>query len=206
MSLPTFKYFEDPEHFSVFLEDETSCEICAETKRCFDASIYYGEDRIAAICPDCLASGVLQELDIFTCEGDIVELTRQLQAIYPQWSVAAVEKLARDKTAELEETTPKFISWQDWPWPCAEGDYCRFLGFGSQALYNRLAEGNDGVNLFHDSLYYSVKEAGDPDELWAESMPAKAIKDYEASQAFDLLFYVFKSLRSDTIVTIWDVA
>lgn len=156
--------------------------------------------------PHCLAGGKLKDRDIFTCEGDIETLKQQLQTLNPQLSEAAIQKMARDKTAELEETTPKFVSWQDWPWPCAEGNYCTFIGFGSHALYNKMAEGNDGVNLFVDSIHSSVKEEGDATELWEEAMPAKAIKDYEASQEFDTLFYVFKSLHSGNIITIWDVA
>ena len=205
MLLPKFKYFDRPDLFSVFIVLDTNCDICTQTKRCFDAEIYFGDDRLKAICPECLASGALTGQDSFTCEGDIEELKRQLQSIYPENSSEAIQKIARDKTAELEETTPKLISWQDWAWPCTEGDYCAFIGFGSKALFNSMAEGNDGLDLFQTSLYYTVKEAGDPDELWAESMPAKNIKDYEASQEFDTRFYVFKSLRSPGIVTIWDV-
>jgi hypothetical protein len=98
------------------------------------------------------------------------------------------------------------VTWQDWAWPCADGDYCTFIGYGSKALYNRLSKDNDGQWLFQLSLYYTLKNEEDADELWEEYMPDKAIKDYEASAEFDVLFYVFKSLTTDTIITIRDAA
>jgi uncharacterized protein CbrC (UPF0167 family) len=204
MLLPEFKYFDRPEHFSVFLQEETSCDLCHQTKRCFDGSAFFGEESIQAICPDCLASGKLERLDVFTCEGDMAELLLQLHARHPDLSKLVIEKMARGKTAELEKTTPKLISWQDWPWPCADGDYCTFIGFGSKGLFNSLAEGNDGSWLFQESLYHSVKDNSDGDELWEEAMPVKEIKDFDASQECATLFYVFKSLHSGQLVTIWD--
>ena len=90
-----------------------------------------------------------------------------------------------------KKTTPQVISWQDWPWPCAEGDYCTFIGYGSKALYNRLTEDRDGARLFQLSLYHTAKEEADADELWAESMPDREIMDQAASQDYETLFYVF---------------
>lgn len=206
MTLPKFKYFEHPDLFSVFTESETACDTCGETKACFDGTLFYGEDAIEAICPQCLAAGKLEGRDVFTCEGDILTLIEQLKVLYPAQPKQAIEARAREKTGELEEKTPKLVSWQDWPWPCCDGDYCIFLGFGSQALFNSLAEGNDGSWLFAHSLHASVKEAADPDEQWEEVLPAKAVKSYAESQSFDTLFYVFKSLHSDQIITIWDAA
>jgi len=204
--LPDFKFFDHPELFSVFVAGETPCDMCGQTKHCFDATAFYGEDSIEAICPECLASGRLQERDIFTCEGDMAELIRQLQLLYPEQPVAAIEKKAREKTAYLEKTTPKLITWQEWSWPCSDGGYCTFVGFGSHALYNSLAEGNDGQWLFPKSLYHTVKDVGDWEELWEEALPAKAIPDFEASRGFGTLFYVFRNKESGEVVTVWDAA
>ena len=205
MTFPQFKYFEHPEKFSVFVLGDTTCACCGQTRHCFDAGIFLGDDAITAICPDCLSTGKLETQDIFTCEGDMGELIRQIKAIYPHLSIVEVERLAREKTAGLEKTTPPLRARQEWSWPCIEGDYCRFVGFGSHSLYNRLAEGNDGEWLFPRSLYYTVKDQGDFEALWDEVMPALEIEDFEASCAFETLFYVFKSLHSSTVVTIWDV-
>ncbi len=201
-----FKYFEQPEKFTAYTAAKTTCNVCQQTKHCFDAETYYGEDRLSAICPECLASGALRAYDSTTCEGDIEELIRQLQAIHPDLSTDEVASLAQGKTEVLEKTTPHLMSWQDWNWPCADGDYCRFIGYGSKFLYNQLARDKDGARLFRQSLYYTVKDEEDADELWEEYMPAKSIRTYEASLEFDLLFYVFKSLIDQRIITVWDAS
>ncbi len=201
-----FPYFVHYEQFAAFLEGETTCDCCRQTKHCLDAASFYGEETIKAICPDCLAGGELKGRDIYTCEGDITELIRQIQVLHPGWPVTQVEKLAAEKTEELEKTTPPIISWQDWPWPCADGDYCTFIGYGSKALYNRLAKDQDGAWLFQLSLYHLVKEDADADKLWEESMPDREIRDHAASQEHGTIFYVFESRPTSQIVTVWDMA
>jgi len=117
---------------------------------------------------------------------------------------AEIESLVNQKTQELEKTTPPVITWQDWDWPCADGDYCMFLSYGSKALYNKLAEDKDGQSLFIDSVYHNLNDA-DADELWEDSMPAKLIKDNRDADGLSPLFYVFKSVSGDKIVTLWDM-
>jgi uncharacterized protein CbrC (UPF0167 family) len=201
-----FRYFEHPEKFTGYLDKKTTCDTCGATKQCFDGSLFYGEETISAICPECLKNDKLKDRSIFTCEGDREELTRQLAKLHPELSNSEIKEIAQTKTIELEKTTPHLISWQDWAWPCADGDYCTFIGYGSKTLYNRLAKDKDGQWLFQLSLYYTVKNEEDADELWEEYMPDKAIKNYEASAEFDVLFYVFKSLTTDTIITLWDAS
>ncbi len=199
-----FPYFAQPERFAVFLEAETACDCCQQVKSCLDAATFYGEETIDAICLDCLASGQLKSRDIFTCEGDTAELTRQIQVLHPDWSATEVQKEVQAKTETLEKTTPKVLSWQDWVWPCADGDYCTFVGYGSKALYNRLAKDGDGDWLFQRSFYHTVKGEADMDELWEDSMPIKEIKDQVASQDYETLFYVFQSRGGGDVVTVWD--
>jgi uncharacterized protein CbrC (UPF0167 family) len=64
-----------------------------------------------------------------TCDGDINELIRQLKDLNPLLTETEIDELAKLKTTELEKKTPKLITWQDWSWPCAEGDYCKFIGY-----------------------------------------------------------------------------
>jgi len=199
-----FKYFDKPELFSGFIEDEAVCDICNTTTKCFDAGTFFGIDEIKAICPDCLASGKLNEKEIYTVSGDIEELKRQLKILHAVFTDQEIETIAAEKTKELEKTTPPVISWQDWNWPCADGDYCSFIGYGSKQLYQTLANGSDAKTLFNTSIYYELKEMSDAESLWAKALPGKEIKNYEESSEFGTLFYVFKSLNSDTVITIWD--
>ena len=200
----TFKYFDRPELFTGLLDSITTCDTCGQDKPCFAAEAFLGSENITSICPDCLASGRLLDTDIFTCEGDIAELKRQLKALNPASTDLEIDNIAKQKTAELEKTTPYLVTWQDWSWPCADGDYCKFIGYGSRPFYNTLATVTTGEELFKNSFYYNLKDDSDIDYLWKEVLPEKEVKDYNDSNKLTTLFYVFKSLNSETIITIWD--
>ncbi len=200
----TFKYFDKPEVFTGLRDSITTCNLCGEDKLCFDAEAFFGEEDISSICPNCLESGKLRDRDIFTCEGDIAELKRQLKTLNPLLKDLEIENIALQKTTELEKTTPHIITWQDWRWPCADGDYCKFIGYGSKPFYNSLATALSGERLFKRSFYYNIKDDSDIDYLWYEVLPEKEVKDYNDSNNLTTLFYVFKSLNSNTIITLWD--
>lgn len=203
-SFMTFKYFDKPEIFTGLRGSPTVCDICGQEKLCFDAEAFLGSENIASICPECLASGQLQQRDIFTCEGDIAELKRQLKNLHPSLTELEIDDIAKQKTIELEKTTPYLVTWQDWRWPCADGDYCQFIGYGSRPFYEALATTSTGEALFKYSFYYNLKDDSDIDYLWQDILPKEEVKDYHDSKALATLFYVFKSLHSDTIITIWD--
>jgi hypothetical protein len=144
--------------------------------------------------------GQLNDKNIFTCNGDIEELKQQLKILNPTLTKIEIESIAQQKTTELEKTTPHLVTWQDWNWPCADGEYCKFIGFGSKPLYNEIAKYENVElffkNSFYDSNYYE-------EYLW-EEVPEKMILNYTESEQYFTLFYVFKSLNSDKILTIWD--
>ena len=197
----TFKYFDKPEIFVGLRELETICDTCGQNKLCYDAESFYGSDDLTSICPDCLASGLLVERDAFTCSGDIQNLKKQLKLQNPDLADNRIQEIANDKTIELEKTTPHLVTWQDWSWPCVDGDYCKFIGYGSKPLYKELAKGEPVEEFFRNSFYDTGLYNED---LWAGSVPDKSIKNYNDSNQHGTLFYVFKSLNSDKIITIWD--
>ena len=199
-----FRYFESPEKYGAFLEGHMPCAICRVEKKCFDAGIFFGEDAIKAICPDCLAGGGLMDLDIYTCNGDAGGLYQQLQVSSPTATEEELNAMVQEKTTGLQKTTPALVTWQDWDWPCSDGDYCVFLAYGSKALYDQLAKDQKGETLFAGSIYYTQQEDGDAGELWTEEMPDKPINNNEEAGEAGILFYVFKSLHNDTIITTWD--
>lgn len=202
----TFTYFENPLKFSPLSDGLTTCAICGKEKICFDASLFYGEDQIDAICQECLTEGKLKDKNIFTCQGDAEELQRQLKDLHPTWSDEQLDEDVSRKTFSLEKTTPHLVTWQDWEWPCADGDYCKFIGYGSKPLYASLAPGTDGKQLFNHSFYYTIEEDSDTESFWDVLLPKDEINDYEASTDLDTLFYVFRSLHSNIIVTLWDAS
>ena len=203
--LPTvpYKYFIQPDRFAIFLPAPTRCDFCETEKRCFDGATFQGSEPIAAICEDCLATGKLRNRDTFVCEGDIVELQRQLQALKPEKREKTVSKYAGEITDDLERTTPPIFTHQSWYWPCSGGDYCGFLGYGSKSLYNLLATDGNGEDFFLETLYYTVEDLSDVDELW-EIMPEAAITNVNDVKFLDTLFYVFKSQSGRQVVTVWD--
>lgn len=198
-----FKYFARPDLYTGFIEEETQCDICQKETKCFDASAFYGTEELNAICPECLATGKLYGKDVSTCNGDIAELRRQLKVYHPALSNSDIDRIAQQKTEELEKTTPHLVTWQDWDWPCLEGEYCTFIGYGSKGLYNRISNNGSEKDVFFNSLYGDLKEVSDTEQLWVD-MPVQEINSYEESNDYPTLFYVFKSLKSDQIVTIWD--
>jgi hypothetical protein len=114
-----------------------------------------------------------------------------------------LDDMVKTKTNELETTTPQLITWQDWNWPCADGDYCKFIGYGSKPFFNRLSNSDSGKDFFLHSLYKVVNQT-DTEYLWNDFMPDEEVNNYEDSSQYGTLFYVFKSLNSGKIVTTWD--
>lgn len=200
----TYTYFDKAGKYSPHSQEAVTCDLCGLEKVCFEAALYYGTEQIEYICPECLAGGKLAGRDIFTCEGDIEELRHQLRTLHPEWSDEQIESVATEKTFALEKTTPHLVSWQDWPWPCADGDYCRFIGYGSKKMYASMAPGTDGMELFKNSIYHTVADDADVGAFWDDLLPEENIADYDESADLPVLFYVFRSIHTDRIVTIWD--
>ena len=197
----TFKYFDNPELFVGLRDTETICDTCGQNKLCFDAEAFYGSDDLTSICPECLASGKLIDLNSFTCEGDIKSLVGQLKQLNPLLTDKEIQEIAKQKTTELEKTTPHLITWQDWSWPSSDGDYCKFIGYGSKPFYTNLAK-DIPVEEFFKASFYEPEFYND--DLWSDALPDKLIKDYKDSTQYGKLFYVFKSLNSDKIITTLD--
>lgn len=199
-----FKYFLYPDKFAIWLEGRAHCDYCKLEKRCFDGRAFSGSDKLSAICADCLLEGRIAEQDTFACEGDIMELQRQLQERKPDKSEKAVLKKAGEISDELERTTPPIFSHQSWYWPCMDSDYCTFLGYGSKSLYNHLSPEGNGLDLMVNSLYHTVADLTDAEELWDKTLPDLPIPSLAAARLQNTLFYVFISQKKDRLVTLWD--
>lgn len=197
----TFKYFYKPELYVGLRDIKTTCDTCGLEKICFDAEAFYGTDDLTSICPECLAGGKLVEKDAYTCNGDIEELEKQIKHLNPNLTNSDIQASAEQKTTDLEKTTPHLVTWQDWNWPCADGDYCKFIGYGSKPFYQKLAKQVSVEDFFRESFYNPDSYI---DNLWKEVVPDKEIRNYTDSNKYGTLFYVFESISSDKIVTTWD--
>ena len=197
-----FKYFKYPDKYSVIIDEDVECDICGKTQRCFDAESYLGEEEITAICPDCLRAGRLRGRSVFTNEGDVDELRHQLTILNPHITSQELEERIETKKFELEQATPHILTWQDWAWPCADGDFCQFLRYGSKEDFNRFAQDGNGKHVFATTLYKDLKELSDIDEIW-EALPESPIQSLDDTN-YSILCYIFKSLSGHEIITIWD--
>lgn len=199
-----FKYFLQPERFANWLPLPAKCSFCEAETNCLDGKAFQGSDVFAAICAGCLSSGKLYGQDSYAFEGDIEALQHQLHLRKPEKSMKAVNARAGEITDELERTTPPIYTHQNWYWPCAGGDYCTFVGYGSKGLYDFLAPDGDGEELFKNSLYHTVEDLSDVDELWEENMPVEPIDSLNAAKALETLFYVFRPQQGSRVITVWD--
>ena len=197
-----FKYFEDFERLTTLTEDEVECEICTEEVICFDSS-FLGTEEIDHICPKCLFEKKLYDRNIFTNQGSSEELLSQIKETFHDLNEEEQINLAKSRDQELEQATPQLITWQDFNWPCLDGDYAKFIGYGSKPLFSTLAPNGDGRSLFKQSLHADLQEYY-TEEQWLNMVPDEAIKNYSESNEFGTLFYIFKSLTSNKLVIWWD--
>lgn len=193
-----FKYFKDFERFTTLSEGEVECEICNQESVCFDP-VFLGDEDVEFICPKCLFEKKLYGRNIFTNSGNFEELQSQISEAYPELSQEQQIELAKDRDRELEQATPQLITWQDFQWPCIDGDYGKFIGYGSKAFFNSLSTDADGKSLFKESLHPDLKEYY-TEQQWIEMVPDNIINDYKESNEYSMLFYVFKSLTSDRLI------
>lgn len=199
-----YKYFKYPKRYAVFTEANATCEICGTVTQCLDASAFYAEQELEAICENCVSTGRLEEINAFTNDGDVEQLFDQLLELYPNTEKEQLLQEAKAKTNELEMQTPPIVSWQDWKFPALDGDYCQFIGFASQQDFNALATDGNGKQLFDESLLDELREYTDIDAIW-ERIPKQKVKTVAQSNNYTLLAYLFKSVVSEKYVTIWDM-
>jgi uncharacterized protein CbrC (UPF0167 family) len=197
-----FKYIENPEVLIGVSKTEVHCSKCGKRKFCFDAEGFYGDHDLENICSSCLQSGALIGENAYSCDPDTAELIKQINDLKPNAGEEEITSEVKQKTQELEQRTPHLVTWQDWQWPCAEGDYCKFIGYGSKPFYQILAGTEDSEKFFGESLHHDFNE--DAEYLWNSVLPEKMVKSYADSNDYGTLFYVFKSQYSDKIITVWD--
>jgi uncharacterized protein CbrC (UPF0167 family) len=191
--LPEFRYFRDPHGSSnsTWTTDAEPCAFCGQSRPGYEGP-YFGGDRVDFVCEPCLMSGRLAERDLTTNEGDIDGLRAQLDAR----AVDDVEGEVEERRRELEERTPRLVTWQDWWWPAHCGDFCRFVGETGQAELAELAPDGDGARFVASHL--PVDEA--PLE-WGWVLPSLA-----GDEGYEVGVYLFQCLDCQAYVIRWDCA
>lgn len=196
-----FKYFENYNNLSSFTKDKVECQICKSLIVCFN-STFYGLEKINHICPNCIFNKKIYDRDISLNEADISSLILQLRDINKGLDEKEIIEIANKKTKELEKATPQLIAWQGFEWPCLDGDYAKFIGFGSKPFFNSLAPDGKGKKLFKKSITPELMNNLE-DDFW-DNIPDKLITTLNKSNDYSALTYVFKSLLSEKIVILMD--
>ncbi|OUR86902.1 hypothetical protein A9Q81_27630 [Gammaproteobacteria bacterium 42_54_T18] len=112
MTLPNFKYHDDPVKSGVFEKHSGSCSCCGEKKGWRYVGPFYTYIEIENICPWCIENGSAAS----KFDGEFVD-------------DGALEEVGDEtKLDELLRKTPGYYSAQGDPWPVHCKDFCKLLG------------------------------------------------------------------------------
>lgn len=167
-----FRYFRDPHHFSSYRDAGEVCPFCGLVRpgyggEFFKAAEFGDHDQYNNfICEDCLVGGRLAEKDMPLCKGLLKEgkkLRSDLRLRYPKMTRAEVETLARQRTTELEQRTPKVKGWSPFGWASHCGDFCCFIKEAGQLDMHRLAPDGNGHAFLTSLLDADIWDMMRPD-------------------------------------------
>jgi uncharacterized protein len=202
MSSP-FRYFARPHTFAAYTAEPTPCDFCGETRHCYPGPFAGGSedtDDLETICEECLVSGRLTAAQLSDNEGSLGELRRQLAKMRPDLAEAEIERIARQRTDEVESRTPSPLTWQDFHWSAHCGDYCRYLKEVGQPEVIALAPDGAGPAylLAHADVVNDIEHAR---EVW-EGVRPDAPQD--CAQGYSVGVYLFQCLVCGEYILIWD--
>ncbi len=188
-----FKYISDYNKL-IGLSTQGECRICNHNTSCFNEVCYrcYQEQESLKNCPE-------EFRDLYTVARPD-EIRKQLKLINPDWNDEKIDQIARKRDHEIEHGTPLINGYQSFQWPCIDGDYAEFIAYGCKPFYNTISK--DGKKAFETSVHEEVKDCL-YEEYWEERVPDEVIHSSNDTN-YATLFFVFKSLHSDKIVTYID--
>lgn len=124
------------------------------------------------VCEDCLVTGRLAELGLRVNEGDIEGLRYQLAGLRPDLTSEEREKLAVERTSEVEERTPRPNIHNLFTWPAHCGDY----GVYDRQVFaddlNQLAYDGDGKEFLATHLHHDYRDIDEEfiDNVWEDKL------------------------------------
>ena len=170
-----FRYFAEPHgSSSTWTTEPRRCDLCGAIGAGYEGP-YVGRERIDFVCEPCLVGGRLAERDVRTNEGDANVVDPSLRA-------------------ELEQRTPRLVSWQDWFWPSHCDDFCRFECEAGQRELSAAAADGDGARFLAAHL--------DDEPLQWEEVPASLAGE----DGYELGVYLFRCLGCGAARIRWDLA
>lgn len=196
----TFRYFAQPHAFSNYTIQPAPCGFCGELRPYYAGPFFGPDDDRERICEECVANGRLEAADLTLNEGDIAALRTQLAERRPDLAQEDIERMAHERSAEVNARTPAPQTWQDLFWPAHCGDYCRYLKEVGQPEIFALAPDGDGPAylLAHADGVDDIEHARD---VW-EGVRPDAPRD--ASLAYSQGVYLFECLTCGEHLMTWD--
>jgi len=125
----------------------------------------------------------LYDRSIYANEGNYTILLLQIQETFSELTKEQQEQLAKERTKELEQATSQLITWQDMQWHCLDGDYAKFIGYGSKPFFNSLDLNANGQEFFRQNLHSELKEYYS-EEQWLNMVPDELIMNYNESNEY----------------------
>jgi uncharacterized protein len=194
----SFRYFQDPHHFSTYSDEAQSCDICNRVRSGYEGP-FYGEEAPDWVCEECLATGRLVEFDVTTNEADREALIQQICQLHPELTDVEVEAIAAHRTSIIEHATPSLVTWQPYEWPAHCGDYCRYLREVGIPDLIELAPDRDGQTFFGRHLHEGYET--DVSEVWDTIRPDSP---HTHRGGYSVGVYLFQCLECGEYVILWD--
>lgn len=178
------------------ISEKKECTICKKIDFCFSEKCKkcYNKQESLKRCPE-------EFRHIYTVARP-EEIRKQLKESNPDWSEEKIAQIAKTRDNEIEHGTPSLNGYQWFKWPCLEGDYCEFIAYGCKPFYNNWSASKTGKEVFGESIHEESRGYL-YENFWEERVPDEKINTSEDTN-YATLFFVFKSLYSEKIITYID--
>ncbi len=189
-----FRYFPQPHEFSTYTASSKLCAFCKQQKPGYDGP-FYSQVQISFVCEECLISGKLTEVGATTNEGNLGALVDQIRQSHPGLDDVQIRDVVAPKQVELEQRTPRIVTWQGLFWPAHCGDFCSFIKEAGKPDLLRIATRDRMHQIFGAQ---DDKKFG---QFW-ESIRSDSPSDN--TQPYSIGVYLFQCLHCGEYVALWD--
>lgn len=170
-TLPRFRYLHEKSHYW-YETDPKPCVVCAQERARYgfmDMESERYESHI--VCETCLLSGRLAEVGMSINAVDAEDLREQLAELHPELSAEEQESLAVERTAEVQQRTPRPDLSNLFTWPAHCGDYLIYCYQVNADALNVLALDGDGRAFFEAAVQTDRDDKeGFLAEAWEEKL------------------------------------
>ncbi|MEK4427155.1 CbrC family protein [Solibacillus sp. FSL K6-1523] len=115
LTLPKFKYLENPIKSGIFkIDKKVVCDCCEQEVEVYIESGLYAIASVEYLCPNCISSGKAAKKYDGTFQSDLFNDEQVVDESFVD---------------EILHRTPGYVSWQGNDWFAHCTDYCKFIGY-----------------------------------------------------------------------------